>query len=168
MFIASCSDLGSSGLFLATGGGFLDALPDPMRPDLKEVTFVMVVVTLLFWVLKATFFKPVLQVMDDREGRIQAGTTKRAEALALVEQRQAEYQARMAQLRTQAFEHKKRLAESASSERQKLLESTRAQVVEDRRVALERLEGQSATAKEDLVRQVDELAESMVNALLKA
>ncbi len=83
----------------------------------------MVLVTCLFLFMKQVFFKPVVQVMDDREAAIQSGSARRAEAAALVEARQADYAARLRELRGKAFEHRKALAAAAVRQKEALLEA---------------------------------------------
>jgi len=146
---------------------FMDALPDPMKINWEALLFVMVLVTLLYLFLKIAFFKPIIQVMDERDAAIASGAGRRAEAAALVERRQAEYASRLKDLRGQAFEHRKSLAAAAGQERQTLLEKARAESQAARAQALAELEAAQAAAKADLLAQVDTLSESMVSHLLR-
>ena len=157
---------------LATGGteapkGFMDTLPDPMKLDAPALLFVMALVTCLFLFLKAAFFRPIVKVMDDREADIQSGAARRAEATALVEARQAEYAARLRDLRGQAFEHRKALAVAAGREKQALLERARQESGEHRTAALAELRTAQEAAKAELLAQVETLSESMVQHLLR-
>ena len=157
---------------VATGGaeaskGFMDTLPDPMKLDAPTLLFVMVLVTCLFLFLKRVFFKPIVQVMDDREAAIQSGAARRAEAAALVEARQAEYAARLRDLRGQAFEHRKALSVAAGKEKQVLLERARQDASERRATALAELGAAQEAAKAELLTQVEALSESMVQQLLR-
>lgn len=155
---------------LLTGGAppsFMDALPDPMKLDPYQIGFVIVLMTMLYLFLKFAFFKPVTQVMDEREAAIAAGGAAKAEAAARVELRQADYATRLRDLRGKAFEHRKALAAAATLERTSLLEKARLQSTETRSAALEDLKARRETAKAELVAQVDALSESMVQHLLK-
>lgn len=157
---------------VAAGGaeapkGFMDTLPDPMKLDLTALLFVMALVTCLFLFLKRVFFQPIVKVMDDREADIQSGAARRAEAAALVEERQAEYAARLRDLRGQAFEHRKALAVAAAREKQALLEQARRESGERRTAALAELKTAQEAAKADLLAQVEALSESMVQHLLR-
>jgi F0F1-type ATP synthase membrane subunit b/b' len=159
----------STFLFAATDEpkGFMDTLPDPMKLDLVEILFVMVLVTLLFVFLKYVFFKPITGVMDEREAEIQAGGAKRAEAAALVESRQADYASRLKELRQKAFEHRKALAAAASAEKATLLAQAREDAATQRGKAMTELGAARETAKSTLMAQVDSLSETMVQHLLK-
>lgn len=145
----------------------MDALPDPMKIDPGTLVFVMVLVTALFIFLKYAFFKPIIQVMDDRETAIQSGASRRAEAAALVEQRQADYAARLKELRAKTFEHRKSLSAAASAEKEALLEKARAESAGHRERALAELKATQDSAKADLMTQVEALSESMVSHLLR-
>ena len=128
---------------------------------------VMLLVTILYFFLKASFFKPLIAVMDQREKDMSAGSEAKALALAMIEQRQAEYHAKLRDLRNQAFSHRKVLAEAASKEKQALLDQTRAQAQAQRESSLAQLKSQAAAASTELMAQVDVLAESMAQHLLK-
>lgn len=161
---------GLTGMGFLTEGApasFMDALPDPMKLDLFQTGFVIVLMTLLYLFLKVAFFKPVTRVMDEREAAITAGGAAKAEAASRVEQRQTEYASRLRELRGKAFEHRKALAAAAAQEKISLLEQARKQASEKRSAALEELKAQGEAAKAELVAQVDALSESMVQHLLK-
>jgi F-type H+-transporting ATPase subunit b len=147
--------------------GFMDTLPDPMKLDAGTLIFVMVLVTCLFLFMKQVFFKPLVRVMDAREAEIQSGAAKRAEAATLVEERQADYAARLRELRAKAFEHRKALASAAGREKEALLEQARKQAGEVRDAALAQLGTAQAAAKAELLTQVEALSDSMVQHLLR-
>jgi len=91
------TSLSGAGVFLSAEPapkGFMDTLPDPMKIDPFTLLFVMALVTVLFIFLKYAFFKPIIKVMDDRDAAILSGSARRAEAAALVEQRQADLPAK--------------------------------------------------------------------------
>ncbi len=147
--------------------GFIEKLPAPMQLNWKEMLFVVSLVTLLYFFLKASFFKPMIAVMDQREQDMNAGSEAKALAMAMIEQRQAEYQSKLRDLRAQAFSHRKILAEAASKEKQALLDQTRTQAQAQREVSLAQLKSQAEAASSELMAQVDVLAESMAQNLLK-
>jgi F-type H+-transporting ATPase subunit b len=138
-----------------------------MKLDLYEIGFVILLMTALYLFLKFAFFKPVTQVMDEREAAIAAGGAAKAEAAAQVEQRQSEYASRLRELRGKAFDQRKSLAAAASMERTALLDKAREESSQTRKAALEELKTKTASAKVELVAQVDALSESMVQHLLK-
>ena len=149
------------------GGGFIESLPDPMRPTLFEIGFVVALVVLLYFFLKAALFRPLFKVMDDREVEIQAGASAKLEASKTVEARQAEYAEKLKELRTKAFEHRKALAHAATAEKAEVVDRARRDALSMRSDAVEKLVAQRESAKSELIAQVDALAESMVRQLMR-
>jgi F-type H+-transporting ATPase subunit b len=168
--IANAIDSWSSMSLLATANSeasFMDSLPDPMKLQLPVVAFVVVLLILLFVFLKFMLFKPLTKVMDDRESAIRTGTASKTEAAAQIEARQADYAARLKDLRGQAFEHRKALAAAVSMEKQGILDVARKNAFEQRTQALADLKVEQKAAEADLRAQVEALSESMVQHLLK-
>jgi F-type H+-transporting ATPase subunit b len=145
----------------------LAQMPDPMRPDLPALLFVIVLLVVLYLYLRVVFFKPITKVMADRDRDLQAGGDAKAQAATQLEARQKDYQARLKVLRAQAFEARKALADAAGKEKHRLLDEARAKAQAERQAAVESLKGQQAAAKQSLLAQVDALAESMAQTLLK-
>ena len=151
----------------ASSGGILESLPDPMRPTLFEVGFVIVLLAVLYFFLKSALFRPLMKVMDDREAEILAGGQAKLDASKAIEARQADYAEKLKELRTQAFERRKALASAASDERTKLIDKARQEAATVRKDATEKLAAQREAAKSELIAQVDALAESMAHHLLR-
>jgi F0F1-type ATP synthase membrane subunit b/b' len=138
-----------------------------MRPTWQEVLFVLALVTVLYWVLKSGFFKPITNLMEQRERDMEAGTRAKAEAASLVELRQADYATRLKELRAKAFARKKELSDAVTNEKNRILDQARTVAQTQRVESAEALSIERERAKADLVTQVDSLAESMVQHLLK-
>ncbi len=145
----------------------MDSLPDPMKLQLPVVAFVIALLVLMFLVLKSALFRPLTQVMDDREAAIRAGGATKAEAASQVEARQADYTARLKELRGKAFEHRKALASAVAIQKQELLDKAREEASAQRNQALADLQAEQKAAEAELRTQVDALSESMVQHLLK-
>jgi F-type H+-transporting ATPase subunit b len=145
----------------------LAQMPDPMRPDLPAILFVIVLLIVLYLYLRVVFFKPITKVMDDRDRDLHAGGDAKAQAAAQLESRQKDYQERLKALRAQAFERRKTLADAAGREKQRLLDEARTKAQAERTTAVKALKAQQVTAKQSLLAQVDALAESMAQTLLK-
>jgi F0F1-type ATP synthase membrane subunit b/b' len=156
----------------ASGGGgalqeFLGQLPDPMRPYLWQLLFVMALVVALYWVLKLGFFGAISRTMSEREAALSAGSDTKAKAAVLIEARQREYREKLKDLRAQAAAHRKSLSDAAAAEKQAMVEAARAKATERRKAAMAALAAEAAQAKQDLVAQADQLAEAMASRLMK-
>jgi F0F1-type ATP synthase membrane subunit b/b' len=127
----------------------------------------MVLLVVLYVYLRVVFFGPITKVMEDRDRDLHAGGDAKAQAAALLDARQKDYQARLKELRAQAFEARKALADAAGREKQGLLDAARTQAQAQRLAAVDSLKAQQADAKQSLLAQVDALAETMAQTLLK-
>ncbi len=145
----------------------LAQMPDPMRPDLPAILFVIVLLVVLYLYLRVVFFQPITKVMADRDRDLSAGGDAKAQASAQLEARQKDYQGRLKDLRAQAFERRKALADAASREKQGLLDEARTKAQAERQTAVASLKAQQAEARQNLLAQVDALSESMAQTLLK-
>ncbi len=145
----------------------LAQMPDPMRPDPVALGFVIVLLVVLYIYLRVVFFKPITKLMEDRDRDLNAGGDAKAQAAAILESRQKDYQSRLKDLRAQAFDKRKALADAASKEKQQLLDKARASSQAEREAALESLKAQQVEARQSLLSQVDALAEAMAQSLLK-
>ena len=145
----------------------LAQMPDPMRPDLPALLFVILLLVVLYVYLRVVFFKPITKLMEDRDRDLDSGGDAKAQAVAQLDARQKDYEARLKELRAQAFEARKALADAATREKQRLLEEARAKAQAERQAAVASLKAQQAAAKQSLLTQVDALAESMAQTLLK-
>jgi F-type H+-transporting ATPase subunit b len=148
-------------------GRILAQMPDPMRPDLPALLFVIVLLIVLYFYLRTVFFTPITKVMDDRDRDLRAGSDAKAQATTLLEARQKDYDARLKALRAQAFERRKALADAAGKDRQAMLDKARTQAQQTRESAIASLKAQQVAARQDLLAQVETLAESMAQTLLK-
>ena len=153
------------------GGGpvqrILAQMPDPMRPDPVAILFIIALLVVLYLYLRTVFFLPITKVMADRDRDLQSGGDAKAMAAAELDARQKDYQGRLKDLRAQAFARRKALAEAANREKLGLLDTARGRAAQQREEAVAALRTQQAAAKQDLLAQVDALAESMAQSLLK-
>lgn len=145
----------------------LSQMPDPMRPDPVALVFAIVLLVVLYIYLKRVLFNPLTRVMEDRDRDMRAGDDAKAKAAAELDARQKDYQARLKELRAQAFNRRKALADAAGQEKLHMLDAARAKSTALRQEALEALKAQQASARQELLSQVDALAESMARTLLK-
>ncbi|HNX95926.1 MAG TPA: ATP synthase F0 subunit B [Holophaga sp.] len=164
--MAALVNVGLAGSEGEASGGVIDSLPDPMKPQIGAVLFVIAVLVVLFIFLKHILFKPLTRLMDDREAAIKAGGASKNQAATEIEARQKDYESKLAALRAQAGERRKALTSAASDERRKLVEDARQKASTQREEALAELKAGQQVAKTDLLTQVETLSESMVQHLL--
>lgn len=170
MALMELANLGWAAPASGDGGGldkFLSQLPDPMRPYLWQLLFVIALVAALHWILKLGFYKSISRTMSDREDALSAGSDTKAKAAVLVEARQREYREKLKDLRAKAATHRKSLSDAATAEKQAMVDEARAKATGRRKAAMEALAAETAQAKQDLVVQADQLAEAMASRLMQ-
>lgn len=170
MALMELANLGWAAPASGDGGGlekFLSQLPDPMRPYLWQLLFVIALVTALHWVLKLGFYRSISRTMSDREDALSAGSDTKAKAAVLVEARQREYREKLKDLRAQAAARRKALSDAATAEKQAMVEEARTKATGRRKAAMDALAAETAQAKQDLVAQADQLAEAMASRLMQ-
>lgn len=170
MALMELANLGWAAPASGDGGGlesFLGQLPDPMRPYLWQLLFVVALVVALHWILKLGFYRSISRTMTEREDALSAGSDTKAKAAVLVEARQREYREKLKELRAQAASHRKALSDAATAEKQAMVDEARAKAVARRKVATDALAAEMAQAKKDLVAQSDQLAEAMASRLMQ-
>lgn len=171
MALMELANLGWAAPASGDGGGlqkFLSQLPDPMRPYLWQLVFVIALVVILHWVLKLGFYRQITRTMAEREEALSAGSDTKAKAAALVEARQREYRDKLKDLRSQAAAHRKALSDAANAEKQALVDQARAKAADRRKAAMAALAAETEQAKQDLVAQADQLAETLAARLVQA
>ena len=170
MALMELANLGWAAPASGDGGGldnFLGQLPDPMRPYLWQLLFVIALVAALHWILKLGFYRSISRTMSDREDALSAGSDTKAKAAVLVEARQREYREKLKDLRAQASSHRKSLSDAATVEKQAMVDEARAKAAGRRKAAMAALAAETAQAKQDLVAQADQLAETMASRLMQ-
>jgi len=147
--------------------GFMDNLPDIMKLDFGTIFFVVLLVSLLFLFMKYVCFKPIMKVIDDREAYIMCGAATLSEVVKLVEQRQAEYEISLRELRIKALEHRKALSMTASNTKQNLLDQAHEDSQRQLKAAIIELDIFKEGAKTELVTHVDALSDLLVKNLIR-
>ena len=169
MALMELASLGWAAPASGDGGGLqklLSQLPDPMRPYLGQLIFVIALVVALHWILKLGFYRSITRTMSEREDALSAGSDTKAKAAVLVEARQREYREKLKDLRAQAASHRKSLSDAATAEKQAMVDAARAKATERRKAAMDALSTEIAQAKQDLVAQADQLADAMASRLM--
>ncbi len=144
----------------------LASMPDPMRPYLFQILFVMALVTVMYIYLRFVFFKPLTQMMSKRASEIHQGSNTKQMAAQQVAAEEKKYQEQMKSLRTKAFERKKELSSLAVQEKKQLIDQAQREVALLRAQAQKKLEDASIQARKSLEKDIQDIAEAMVQQIL--
>lgn len=139
----------------ALGGILLNAIP----------TFLLII--LLHFYLKATFFKPMEKVLHERE-EATTGARKNAEAaLARAEQKTREYEDALRAARNEIYKEQEQMRRQWQQEQDKLVAGAQARARELVASATRQIEVEAAAAKQTLTEDSRALAAQITKIILE-
>jgi F-type H+-transporting ATPase subunit b len=127
----------------------------------------VLIILLFYFILRAIFFRPLLQVMAERESRT-AGAQRASEAAqAAAADKIKQYQDALRQARAQVYAEQDAARKKLLDERAALLKSARTKAAEEVSVAKERVAGELAAARRDVEATVAQLSAEIARRLLQ-
>jgi F0F1-type ATP synthase membrane subunit b/b' len=127
----------------------------------------VLIILLFYFILRALFFKPLLQVMAERESRT-AGAQKAAEeAQAAAAERVKQYREALRQARGQVYAEQEAARRKILDERAAQLKEARGKASGEVTTAKERVAGELAAAQRDVEATVAQLSAEIARRLLQ-
>ncbi|MFN7542846.1 MAG: ATP synthase F0 subunit B [Acidobacteriota bacterium] len=139
----------------SAGALLIEALP----------TFVVVVI--LHWYLKMMLFQPLEKVLSDRYAQTQGAREKANEAIAVAEEKVAEYEAKLRGARTQIYQEQEAWRKQLLDEQSRSVAQAREEAKEQIQQAKADLSAQLEQSRQVLSRDAEGLAEQIVQGILK-
>jgi F-type H+-transporting ATPase subunit b len=128
----------------------------------------ILIILLFYFILRALFFKPLLQVMAERDART-AGAQRAAEAAqAAAAEKVKQYQEALKQARVQVYAEQEAARKKLLDERAAQLKEARSKAAAEVGAAKERVAGELAAARRDLESTVGQLAAEIARRILQA
>ena len=115
-------------------------------PDGTLILHVLIILVMVY-VLNATLFRPINQILENREKRTRGRSTEAEEILSRVSERLSDYERGLRQARTEAYALTEHERAEAMQERQKHLDDMRAKLTESTAVEKEALQRQAEAAR---------------------
>jgi F-type H+-transporting ATPase subunit b len=134
-------------------------------PDVT-VFWVVFLILLTGVILNGLILKPVLRVMEAREGAVKSARQLAESAAAQAQAATAEFESRTLAARTEIYQEMDEKRRRALDRRAELLAQTRSEAEASIRQATERVKVQAAAARTQLERDADTLAEEIVVRVL--
>ena len=129
---------------------------------------VALIVLIFYFILRSLFFKPLLQVMAERDART-LGAQKAAEATqAAATDRIKQYDEALRQAKAKVYAEQEAERKKVLDERATFLKETRSKASADVNQAKENVAGQLEAAKKEMERSVPELAAEIAQRVLRA
>jgi len=128
---------------------------------------VALIVLIFYAILRALFFKPLLQVMAEREARTH-GAEKAAEAAqAAAAEKIKQYEEALRQAKAKVYAEQEAERRRVLEQRAALLKETRSKSSAEVNRAKENVAGQLEAAKKEIARNVPELAAEIAERVLR-
>ncbi len=133
---------------------------------LQAVPTVLTVLA-FYLILRSLFFRPLLEVMAERESRT-VGAQKAAEAAqAAAAEKVKQYQDALRQARAQVYAEQEVASKKLLDERAALLKAARARAADEVKAAKERVAAELAAARRDVEATVPQLSAEIARRLLQ-
>lgn len=126
----------------------------------------VLIILLFYFVLRVLFFKPLLQVMAERESRSLGAQKSAAEAQAVAAERLKEYQEALKQAHGRVYAEQEASRKKVLEERAAQLKEARAKASGEVTAAKERIAGEMTTARRELEATVGQLSSEIARRLL--
>jgi F-type H+-transporting ATPase subunit b len=128
---------------------------------------VALIVLIFYFILRSLFFKPLLQVMAEREART-LGSQKAAEAAqAAAADKIKQYEESLRQAKAKVYAEQEAERKKVLDERAAFLKEKRSKANADVNQAKENVTGQLEAAKKEIERSVPELAAEIAQRVLR-
>jgi len=128
---------------------------------------VALIVLIFYFILRSSFFKPLLQVMAEREART-LGAQKSAEAAqAAAAEKTKQYEEALRQAKAKVYAEQEIERKKTLDERAAFLKETRSKVTAEVNRAKENVAGQLQAAKREIEGNVPELAAEIARRVLR-
>jgi F-type H+-transporting ATPase subunit b len=128
----------------------------------------ILIILLFYFILRALFFKPLLQVMAERDART-VGAQKAAEAAqAAAAERVKQYQEALKQARGQVYAEQEVARKKLLDERAAQLKEARGKAAAEVGAAKERVAGELVAARRDVKATVGQLSAEIARRILQA
>jgi F-type H+-transporting ATPase subunit b len=128
----------------------------------------ILIILLFYFILRAVFFKPLLQVMAERDART-VGAQKASEAAqAAAAEKVKQYQEALKQARGQVYAEQEVARKKLLDERAAQLKEARGKAAAEVGAAKERVAGELAAARRDVESTVAQLSAEIARRILQA
>jgi F-type H+-transporting ATPase subunit b len=118
-------------------------------PDGTLILHVLIILVMVY-VLNATLYKPINQILESREKRTRGRLSEAQETMKSVKEQLADYEASLRQARSEAYTRAESQRAEAMMARQQRVNEMRAQLAQSIAAAKEDIQGQAAEARASL------------------
>jgi F-type H+-transporting ATPase subunit b len=134
-------------------------------PDGTLILHVIIILVMVY-VLNATLYKPINQILASREKRTRGRLSEAQEVMQNVQEKITDYERSLRQARSEAYAHAETQRAEALKERQQKLDEMRAQLAQSVAGEKAAIEGQAAQARASLEVDARQIAREIGSRVL--
>jgi F-type H+-transporting ATPase subunit b len=134
-------------------------------PDGTLILHVIIILVMVY-VLNATLYKPINQILASREKRTRGRLSEAQEVMQNVQEKITDYERSLRQARSEAYAHAETQRAEALKERQQKLDEMRAQLAQSVAGEKAAIEGQAAHARASLEVDARQIAREIGSRVL--
>ena len=134
-------------------------------PDGTLILHVLIILVMVY-VLNATLFKPINQILESREKRTRGRLSEAQETMKSVKERLAEYEGSLRQARSESYALAESKRAEAMIERQRRVNEMRAQLAQSIATEKEAIQQQAAQARASLEVESRDIAREISSRVL--
>ncbi len=134
-------------------------------PDGTLILHVLIILVMVY-VLNATLFKPINQILESREKRTRGRLSEAQETLKSVKEKLAEYEGSLRQARSEAYALAESKRAEAMIERQRRVNEMRAQLAESIATEKQEIQQQAPQARASLENESRDIARDISSRVL--
>jgi len=134
-------------------------------PDGTLILHVLIILVMVY-VLNATLYKPINQILESREKRTRGRLSEAQEIMKSVKERLADYEGSLRQARSEAYALAESQRAEAMIERQQKVNEMRAQLAQTIATEKEAIQGQAAQAQASLEVESHQIARDISSRVL--
>lgn len=134
-------------------------------PDGTLILHVIIILVMVY-VLNATLYKPINQILESREKRTRGRLSEAQEVMKRVQEKIAEHERSLRQARSEAYARAESLRAEAMNQRQQKVNEVRAQLAQSIAQEKEAIAGQVAQARTSLEVESRQLAREIGSRVL--
>src|SRR5262252_3041417 len=134
-------------------------------PDGTLILHVLIILVMVY-VLNATLYKPINQILDSREKRTRGRLSEAQEVMQSVNEKMAEHERSLRQARAEAYAHAESERAAAMKERQQKVNELRGQLSQSIAKEKSAIEEQATQARASLEVEAHELARAISSRVL--
>ena len=128
----------------------------------------VLIILLFYFILRAIFFKPLLQILAEREARTTGAEKAAEQAQAAAAAKVQEYDSALKQARAQVYAEQEAARKKLLEERASQIKEVRTKAAADVAAAKDRIAGELAAARTDVEATVPELSQEIARRILEA